>query len=161
MIDAMIREGTPQDIPGLARLRAAWTAEAGAEAPAGPEFRDAFEAWVAANPRRFFVAEKPADPVDPAGPVDPARLIGMLNLMEFERMPRPGRPASRWMYLANAYVLPEHRNAGVGGALVDAAVGYARGIGAVRVVTSPSPASKDFYARHGFEAAAELAVYRF
>jgi hypothetical protein len=29
----------------------------------------------------------------------------MMNLAISERMPRPGRPASYWGYLANAYVL--------------------------------------------------------
>ena len=144
-----VRKSTPADIPGIARLRAEWVAEAGGDTAADPHFADAFRAWLAANPRIFFIAD--AD----------ATLIGMLNLSVFERMPKPGKPASVWVYLANAYVLPAHRNAGVGGALVDAAADFARGIGAVRVVTSPSPASKDFYARHGFEAAAELAVYRF
>lgn len=88
-------------------------------------------------------------------------LIGMLNLSVFERMPKPGRPASVWTYLANVYVLPAHRNTGVGAALVEAAVGYSRRLGAARIVTSPSPASVAFYARNGFEPADELAVYRF
>ena len=147
--DVPVRKSTPADIPGIARLRAEWVAEAGGDTAVDPHFPDAFHAWLDANPRIFFVAD--AD----------ATLVGMLNLSVFERMPKPGKPASVWVYLANAYVLPAHRNHGVGGALVDAAVDYARGIGAVRVVTSPSPASKDFYARHGFEAAEELAVYRF
>ncbi|UWX97187.1 GNAT family N-acetyltransferase [Arthrobacter zhaoxinii] len=150
----MIREGTPQDVPALARLRAAWTAEASIEpgcAEPAEEFIEAFRTWLAANPRTFFVAE--ADAGD--------ALIGMLNLSIFERMPKPGRPASVWVYLANAYVLQAHRNAGVGSGLLAAAVGYSRSLGAARIVTSPSPASKDFYARHGFEPAEELAVYRF
>ena len=148
----MIREGTPEDIPALARLRAAWTGEAGAGGSADPEFLTGFEAWLAVNPRMFFVAENPAD----AG-----ILIGMLNLSVFERMPKPGQPVSVWVYLANVYVLPAHRNAGVGGALVSAAIDHSRRIGAARIVTSPSPASKFFYAGLGFEPAEELAVYRF
>ena len=146
-----IREGTPRDIPHLARLRARWVAEAGGDDSADPAFEDAFHTWLAANPRTFFVAE-----ADAAG-----GLVGMLNLSVFERMPKPGRPASVWTYLANAYVLPAHRNSGVGTALVEAAVGYSRRLGAVRIVTSPSPASAAFYARNGFEPADELAVYRF
>ncbi|MBO0909348.1 MULTISPECIES: GNAT family N-acetyltransferase [Arthrobacter] len=146
----MIREGTPQDIPELARLRTVWTAEAGLDVPVDPDFASAFGDWLATNPRTFFVAESPA-----------GSLIGMLNLMVFERMPKPGKPLSGWVYLANVFVLPAHRNAGVGGALVAAAVDYSRRIGAARIVTSPSPASKSFYARQGFEPADELAVYRF
>ncbi|MCC9205660.1 GNAT family N-acetyltransferase [Arthrobacter sp. zg-Y769] len=147
----MIREGTPLDIPQLARLRAVWAAEAGGDGPADAGFVGEFRTWLAANPRTFFVAVADADDT----------LIGMLNLSIFERMPKPGKPASVWVYLANAYVLPAHRNAGVGGALVAAAVEYSRRLGAARIVTSPSPASEKFYARCGFERAEELAVYRF
>ncbi|GAA3292209.1 GNAT family N-acetyltransferase [Arthrobacter citreus] len=153
---APIREGTPRDIPHLARLRALWVAEAGGgdsadHDPFGQGFEDVFRTWLAANPRTFFVAEAEAG----------GGLIGMLNLSVFERMPKPGQPASVWTYLANAYVLPACRNAGVGTALVAAAVEYSRRLGAARIVTSPSPASKVFYARNGFEPADELAVYRF
>ncbi|MCC3289508.1 GNAT family N-acetyltransferase [Arthrobacter sp. zg-Y1110] len=147
----LIREATPLDVPALARLRAVWAAEGGGDRPVDAGFVKEFSTWLAANPRTFFVAE--ADGGD--------ALIGMVNLSIFERMPKPGKPASVWVYLANAYVLPAHRNAGVGSALVSAAVDYSRGIGAARIVTSPSQASKNFYARHGFEAAEELAVYRF
>ncbi|MCQ1946365.1 MULTISPECIES: GNAT family N-acetyltransferase [unclassified Arthrobacter] len=147
----MIREGTPLDILELARLRAAWVAEAGGDGRADAGFVDEFSSWLAANPRTFFVAASDAGDA----------LIGMLNLSIFERMPKPGKPASVWVYLANAYVLPAHRNAGVGSSLVSAAVDYARCLGAARIVTSPAGESKDFYARHGFETAEELAVYRF
>lgn len=146
-----VREGTPADFPQLVRLRALWVAEAGGDDAVDQGFEDAFRTWLAANPRTFFVAEAHA-----AG-----GLIGMLNLSVFERMPKPGRPASVWTYLANAYVLPARRNAGVGTALVEAAVEYSRLLGAARVVTSPSEASAAFYARNGFGPADELAVYRF
>ncbi|MDM7991076.1 GNAT family N-acetyltransferase [Arthrobacter sp. zg-Y877] len=147
----LIREATPLDVPALARLRAVWAAEAGGDSPVDAGFVKEFSLWLAANPRTFFVAEAEA-----GGP-----LIGMLNLSIFERMPKPGKPASLWTYVANAYVLPPHRNSGVGSALLTAALEYSRGIGAARVVTSPSPASKNFYVRNGFEAAEELAVHRF
>ena len=154
----MIREGTPRDIPALAGLRAAWAGEQqGVQVSAGREYREAFGTWLQMNPRTFFVAEDAA-----AGPgsAEPP-LVGMLNLAVFERMPKPGKQASVWVYLANAYVLPAHRNAGVGTELVSAAIRHARRLGAARIVTSPSPASESFYARHGFEPAEELAVYRF
>ncbi|MBP3035727.1 GNAT family N-acetyltransferase [Arthrobacter sp. zg-ZUI100] len=154
----MIREGTPRDIPAIAGLRAAWAGEQqGVQVSVGMQYREAFGTWLQANPRTFFVAEDAA-----AGPgsTEPP-LVGMLNLSIFERMPKPGKPASVWVYLSNAYVLPAHRNAGVGTELVSAAIRHARLLGAARIVTSPSPASKSFYARNGFEPAEELAVYRF
>lgn len=77
------------------------------------------------------------------------------------RTHKPGTESSRWVYLGNAYVLPEFRNAGVGGRLVDASIRFAQGINAVRMVLSPSDESRDFYARLGFEPAAELNILRF
>ena len=65
-----------------------------------------------ANPRKFFVAEQGS------------QLIGMLNLLVFQRMPKPGKEPSCWVYLGNVYVLPAFRNAGVGGRLVDASIEF-------------------------------------
>ena len=84
----------------------------------------------------------------------------MLNLVVFERMPSPGVPDSRWGYVGNAFVLETHRNAGIGGELLSAAIEYARAEGFVRVVLSPSPRSVPFYRRYGFEIAEELLVLR-
>jgi predicted N-acetyltransferase YhbS len=58
-------------------------------------------------------------------------------------------------------VLPDFRNAGIGAQLVQAAVEFSRGINAARTVLSPSPASRNFYARLGFQPAEELSVLRF
>ncbi|MFE4228765.1 GNAT family N-acetyltransferase [Arthrobacter sp. NPDC056886] len=118
-----------------------------------PQGRSNFDAifreWMEASPRKFFVAE------------DGGELVGMLNLMIFERMPKPGTESSRWVYLGNAYVLPEFRNAGIGGRLVDASIQFSQSIKAVRMVLSPSVGSRNFYARLGFEPAGELNILRF
>lgn len=57
---------------------------------------------------------------------------------------------SRWGYLANLFVMPEHRGCGLGAELLTALLGAARERGLVRVVLSPSEASRPLYARHGF-----------
>ena len=44
-----------------------------------PDFKDTYRGWMDANPRKFFVAQQDG------------ALIGMLNLMIFERMPKPGK----------------------------------------------------------------------
>ncbi len=82
--------------------------------------------------------------------------LGMVNLAVFERMPSPERADSRWAYLANAYVRPEHRDRGVGAALVEAAVEAARDRGCARVVLSPSERSVPLYQRAGFGPATML-----
>lgn len=141
-----IRESRRSDVPGLAALRATWAAEQQPAPEAGPAFDAVFSDWMEANPRKFFVADNDGE------------LIGMLNLMIFERMPKPGTASSRWVYLGNAYVLPEFRNAGIGGRLVEASIQFSQRIQAVRMVLSPSAESRDFYARLGFRPAGELNI---
>ncbi len=145
----IIREGLPSDVPGLATLRATWAAEQKPALKDDPAFDAVFGEWMNASPRQFFVAE------------DGGELVGMLNLMIFERMPKPGTESSRWVYLGNVYVLPEFRNAGIGGRLVDASIQFSQSIKAVRMVLSPSAESRGFYARLGFEPAGELNILRF
>lgn len=145
----IIRDDRPADRTALAALRARWAAEQEPEPRGGLAFDEIYGDWMDANPRKFFVAE------------EDGQLIGMLNLLVFERMPKPGKPPSFWVYLGNVYVLPDFRNAGVGAQLVQAAIEFSRGLPAARMVLSPSPASHNFYARLGFQPAAELSVLRF
>lgn len=144
-----IRESRPSDVPGLAALRATWAAEQQPAHAEDPAFDTVFTDWMDANPRKFFVADNDGE------------LVGMLNLMIFERMPKPGTAASRWVYLGNVYVLPAFRNAGIGGRLVEASIQFSQAISAVRIVLSPSPESRDFYARLGFRSAGELNILGF
>ena len=76
----------------------------------------------------------------------------MMNLAVFERMPRPGRDAGTWGYLANAFVLEPYRNQGIGRLLLDALLAHAEAEGYVRVVLRPSERSMRFYRRAGFTA---------
>ncbi|GAA5169572.1 hypothetical protein GCM10023321_65410 [Pseudonocardia eucalypti] len=127
----------------LARLREHWHRESTEEG-----FADRFAEWFAGQrgSRVAFVAE----------PDSGAGLIGMMHLAVFERMPRPGQPDTRWGYLSNAFVLPGHRDHGVGRALLDAVLAHARERGCVRVVLSPSDRAVPFYARAGFGPATML-----
>jgi GNAT superfamily N-acetyltransferase len=84
--------------------------------------------------------------------------VGMLNVLEFSRMPAPGGSAGRWGYLGNAFVLASHRDRGIGAAMLEAAVAEARSRGYVRIVLSPSARSVPFYRRAGFRDATELLV---
>lgn len=143
-----IRESRPGDMPGLAALRATWAAEQDPALKEDPGFDAAFMDWMEANPRKFFVADHDGE------------LVGMLNLMIFERMPKPGTETSCWVYLGNAYVLPNFRNAGIGGRLVETSIRFSQSIKAVRIVLSPSAESRDFYARLGFRSASELNILR-
>ena len=84
----------------------------------------------------------------------------MVNLKVFDRMPSPGREASRWGYLANLFVLPSSRNAGLGTRLLRALLAAAVEERLVRVVLSPSEASIPLYRRVGFTDADMLLVWQ-
>lgn len=136
------------DVPALATLRKAWAAEQ--HAPSDPGFEATFREWYGTEVRRrfFWLATLAGEPV------------GMVNLVIFDRMPTPGRPAGAWGYLGNMYVRAEHRNAGIGTLLLDALLAHADSLGLERVVLNPTERSIPFYARHEFGPATELMLRR-
>lgn len=146
-----VRLATEADLAALVRLRGLWTYERdGVDAdPTGDEaYVAAFEGWwrQERDQRVTWLAEAAGTPV------------GMLNMLVFTRMPAPGRLHSQWGYVANVFVLAEHRGTGLGRALLDAAVAHAEHHGFARLVLSPSPRSVPFYQRAGFHAATSLMV---
>jgi len=135
----VIRQATDADVPALAALR---QATAGERDPGQEDegYQERFAAWYEreSSRRLTWIAE------------DDGAAVGMMNLVVFERMPRPGRDPGRWGYLANAYVRPAYRNQGVGTRLVAALLSHADASGLVRVALSPSQRSIPFYRRAGF-----------
>jgi GNAT superfamily N-acetyltransferase len=104
-----------------------------------PDFEDRMAQWLAAEGARrtVWLATLPDLP------------IGMASLFEYRRMPRPGRPDSRWGYVSNMFVREEFRNRGVGSRLMPSIVTAAEDHGYARLVVSPSCALS-FYRRAGF-----------
>ncbi len=141
-----VRAANANDLDELARLRAVWH---GPEMPLrfDQDFRDWFHREESS--RWWWMA------VDDAG-----RGAGMVNVKIFERMPSSSRPMSRWGYLANLFVAPRARGAGVGTSLVQAAVDRAREEGLARLVLAPSELSKPLYVRLGFGPADGLLVHQ-
>lgn len=148
MTGAAVRRAGDADRPAVARLRREWTVEQDGDR-GDPGFEERFGAWWAReSPRRItWLAE--AD----------HRLVGMMNLAVFERMPRPGRAPSCWGYLGNAFVLAPYRNQGIGRQLLDALLGYASEHSFARVVLSPADRAVPFYRRAGFGGADVLMVW--
>jgi GNAT superfamily N-acetyltransferase len=136
---------TADDVGALTELREQWTRERHGTG-ADPGFADRFGAWFTAeaHQRTFWLA------------VHDATAIGMANLLTFERMPGPGVDTGRWGYLGNMFVVPDHRNAGVGRQLLDTLVAHADARGFERIVLSPSERSVPFYRAAGFGDADEL-----
>jgi GNAT superfamily N-acetyltransferase len=152
MTSVTVRQAGAQDLAAIAHLRRLSAREQdGAQdgEQADPGFEEAFASWFARETSRrvFWLAELDGQPV------------GSMNLMVFDRMPRPGRPPGRWGYLGNAFVLAGQRNQGIGRQLLDAVLGYAAGHRFARVVLSPSERSIPFYRRAGFRSADELLVW--
>lgn len=146
-----VRLATQADVPALAALRRAWVEE-DAGPVEDPGYEQAFADWYAAEGDRritwlAFTGHGERAPV------------GMLNLFEYRRMPRPGRAVSRWGYISNVFVLAAYRNRGLGRELVDAALALARERHYARVVLSPSEPARPLYARAGFGPADELMLH--
>lgn len=139
-----VRQAGLDDVADLTQLRAAWRGS-----QVTPEFAENFATWFRSEDasRLWWVAEEERDGA-----------VGMVNLKLFERMPSPGS-AAQWGYLANLFVLPEHRGEGIGAALVQAVVTWSQAAGLVRLVLSPSEASVSLYERLGFREAHELSVH--
>jgi GNAT superfamily N-acetyltransferase len=136
-----IRVARDADVGLLVRLRRAWNEEDAGCPIDDPDFERRFaEWWRAERPTRsFFLVEVDGAPV------------GMANIKRYERMPAAGRSsAGTWGYVGNVFVLEEHRNEGIGEALMDALVEWAGAAGLVHLRLAPSPLSRSFYERLGF-----------
>ena len=133
-----------EDVSLLAVLRRAWNDETADGPIDATGFYAAFRAWWDAErpTRTFFLAQ-----------VDGA-VVGMANVKRYERMPVAGRTAGHWGYVGNVFVLPEHRNAGVGQALMEEIHGWAIREGMAHLRLAPSPLSVRFYERLGYAAGA-------
>jgi GNAT superfamily N-acetyltransferase len=143
---------TDEDAPVIAALRHRWAEEQAGGPIDDDGFEAAFGAWYdrERGQRLTWLA------------YDGDEAVGMLNMLVFTRMPKPGddrtgRPR-QWGYVANAYVAEPHRDAGLGSLLMEACLAAARERGFARLVLSPSDRSVPFYARHGFEPATSLMV---
>jgi len=147
-----VRLATADDRRAVAALRRAWTEENAGHAVDDPSFEDRFDVW--------FERERDQRVTWLAFADD--RPVGMLNLLVFTRMPFPldddTRRPTQWGYLANCFVLAEHRGDGLGGRMLAACTSYADGRGFARIVLSPSERSVPFYARAGFGPATSLMV---
>lgn len=144
-----VRLATADDVNTLAALRRAWIEEDTGPVD-DPAFEPAFGDWYAAEDdhRVAWIAFVDGAPA------------GMLNLLEYRRMPRPGRLDSRWGYVSNVFVLGQHRNRGLGRELLDAMLAFARERNYVRVILSPSDRARPLYERVGFDAPDELLLLR-
>ncbi len=134
-----VRQAGPGDLGAIATLRALW--DDATDHPDDLEgFADHFAQWLATEGDRRTIWLAAIDTED----------VGMASLFEYRRMPRPGRLDSRWGYVGNMFVRPEHRNRGIGSALLAAITAAADARGYVRLVLSPTARAIPLYHRAGF-----------
>jgi GNAT superfamily N-acetyltransferase len=143
-----VRLATRADVPVLARMRALWTQKNAGYPIEDPDYDAAFASWFEAEQHHRITW---------VGEVD-GLVVGMLNLLVFTRMPRPGVSRSCWGYLANFFVDPAVRNSGVGRELLETCIRYADTHDFARILLSPSERSVPLYARAGFGPATEVMI---
>ena len=134
-----VRVAGPEDVTAVAELRALASG-----ATTDPEFERGLADWLAAEGDRRTTFLAPG--------------AGIGSLFEYRRMPRPGRPVSRWGYVSNLFVREEARGRGVGTALLRAIVAEADARGYARLVLSPSERAVALYLRAGFVVPDEAAA---
>lgn len=142
-MNVTVRRGSAEDAPALARLRWRWAVEERNAAPGigRDAFVDFFTHWVLDHQATHlpFVVE-----------VDWA-LAGMAWLMLADRVPAPGLLDRRFGDVQSVYVVPGHRNAGVGAALMAAVLKEARDRELVFVIVHSSERAVTMYQRAGFD----------
>ena len=135
---------TTADFGALVDCRRRWTLEQGG--PDEADFAERMADWSerVGAARHSWLAWSADHPV------------GMVTLVVYERMPRPGAPPGRWAYVGQLWVDPAYRRHGVGRALMAALIGWATEAGMQRLVLNPSEVSRPLYAALRFRAAVAL-----
>ena len=140
--------GDPADVAAIAALRHAWTSEQAGVPLDDDSYEERFAAWFERERHQRLTWLGLADG-EAGGDAEPPGL---------HPDAQAGRDPSRWGYLANFYVLPRHRDGGLGTRMLAACTAYADEHGFVRMVLSPSERSVPVYLRAGFEPATSLLV---
>jgi GNAT superfamily N-acetyltransferase len=134
--DVIVQVAGARDVAALASLRSLGSGRAERD----HDFEQRMAAWCAAEgDRRTTWLATVGD-----------ALVGMATMLEYRRMPRPGRPDSRWGYVGNMFVREGFRNRGIGSLLLSAIITAAEELSYERLVLSPTLRSLPFYQRAGF-----------
>ncbi|MBL8361933.1 MAG: GNAT family N-acetyltransferase [Rubrivivax sp.] len=140
---------TADHVAALARLRVALLEETGAAL-------DAAERAALLRDNEAFYAGRLAAPDWRSWVALFEGEVGAVGTMAlWPRPPYPGNPAGLDAYLLNMYTAPARRGRGAATAILGAALDWARGQGARKVVLHATDDGRRLYARHGFVASAQ------
>lgn len=145
--DIMCRPAQPHELAAVAELRWRWVQELyGTPDTMLDEFVPRFVAWAreAESTHRCMVMVR--DDV----------VIGMAWLAITQRVPHPRTFERMAGDVQCTYVVPEERDRGLGGELIEAVLAWARDLGLERVTVHSSERAVSAYSRHGFEASPRL-----
>ncbi len=78
------------------------------------------------------------------------RLVANVYVRLVPKVPRPGRFGAVYGYVTNVYAEPDARNQGIGSAVLDAAIAWARERRLEFLIVWPAEESVRFYERAGF-----------
>lgn len=146
----MIRRVAAADSDQVAALRRAYAAERRpAEAGTDPGFEARLDRWFQQTEGLSVCWIACHD----------ASAIGLLSMFVIPRMPVPGREAGKLAYLGLLFVLPEHRNRGLGRSLLESAFDYARQNDVTKILLRSTEAAVGLYRQTGFETADRYLVW--
>lgn len=146
-----VRQARPDEWIAVGELRWDSNREFGGDADDTREaFAARFATWAAGRrSHECFVA------------VEEARVLGMAWLAIVERVPSARLFERASGDLQCAYVVPDRRDDGVGGRLIDAVLERAAELGLERVTVHSSPRAVSVYERHGFTADDDRLLHAF
>lgn len=137
-----VRPASDEDLGVAASLRWHWAVHENNRVPATSrdEFVQAFVTWARehASSHHWLIATRAGE------------IIGMACLAVVPRVPSPQAPQRASGDLQSVYVVPGHRDTGLGGQIVTAILNLAERLGLDRVTVHSSPRAVQAYSRAGF-----------
>lgn len=137
----IIRSAQPKDVRGLVALKEAW-AELSRPVSESErrEFGEDLAAWMRSQGQALMCRVAEID----------GELVGMAWLVLFERVPDIHDRTRLTGDIQSVYVLPQHRQRGIGGELVRSLTDAADERGVPRVTVSANAAAASIYSAEGF-----------